>query len=146
MKKTFAFVAILASTAVLAACGDEKAGSTSAPKNTASASANTAAPAEATAGASTAAPAGDATNQNFTLNNRSQSTISHVYVSAVSTDNWEEDVLGQDVLAAGESVEIQFPREETACNWDIRVTIENDEHRELRNVNLCTTSEVVFEG
>lgn len=151
MKKNALLGAVLASTMILAACGDgNKAASTAATNSTAAApaSGNTAAPASANSAAPAASPASgaDRTNQNFTLNNRSQNTITHVYVSPVSDSNWGEDILGQDVLPAGESAQITFPRAETECQWDIRVTIDGDQNQELRGIDLCTTTDVNYDG
>lgn len=89
--------------------------------------------------------AGDATNQNFTLNNRSQETVTHVYVSRVSDERWGEDVLGSSqVVAPGGSAQITFPRGENECNWDVRVTVNNNQNHEMRNLNLCETGEVNY--
>lgn len=90
------------------------------------------------------ASASDSSNQNFRLNNRSDDVITHVYVSSVSDNNWGPDVLGTQVIPAGQYATITFPRQETECNWDIRVTINNDSNTEMRNVNLCRTSEVNY--
>lgn len=146
--KMIALGALLASTIALSACGGDKAATTNTARNTSTAAApasNAAAPASGNAAAPVAGEAGDRTNQNFTLNNRSQAVISHVYVSPVSDEQWGEDVMGQDVLNAGESVEISFPRAESECNWDIRVTINGDQNQEIRNVNLCETTEVNYQ-
>lgn len=100
-------------------------------------SSNSAAPAASEGGAGA-----DATNQNFTIRNRTGQTIRELYVSAVSSNEWEEDVLGADTLPNGEAAQIRFERSETQCNWDIRVVFENDQSLEQRNVNLCQTTEI----
>lgn len=148
MKKMIALGAILASTVSLAACGENKAASnTSTANSTASAPAsNGSAAAPAPASGNSAAPAGgqggDATNQNFTIRNNTGQTINELYVSAVSSNNWEEDILGRDVLANGESAQISFERSETQCNWDLRVVYENGQSLEERGIDLCQTAEI----
>ena len=52
--------------------------------------------------------------QDFTLVNKTGVGTHELYVSAHSTDNWEEDVLGQDTLAPGDSVEVKFSPKEKA--------------------------------
>lgn len=149
MNNFYAFGVSVAASVALAACGGAATTNTAkAPSNSATSTAgNSAAPASSPG--NSAAPAGgseDQTNQNFTLNNRSQAVISHVYVSAADDSNWGEDIMGQDVLNAGQSVEIEFPREASQCNWDVRVTIDGDQNEEIRNVNLCETTEVNYGG
>lgn len=42
----------------------------------------------------------------FTLHNNTGYQIEEVYVSPTDTDDWEEDVLGEEVLENGAQVEI----------------------------------------
>lgn len=146
--------AILICAMGLAACNQNNpgtAGTANSSTQRSSAVGNSSAGSNATgddgAGEPTARTAGaDATNQNFTLNNRSQDTITHVYVSSVSDERWGEDVLGSSqVVAPGGTAQITFPRGETECNWDVRVTINNERNHELRNLNLCETTEVNYQ-
>ncbi len=44
-------------------------------------------------------------NLDFTLLNKTGLTISELYLSSAHSTDWEEDVLGRDVLKNGESVE-----------------------------------------
>jgi hypothetical protein len=107
---------------------------------------------EAIATTAPAQPAGpsatvsaDATNQNFRLNNRSENTVTHVYVSRVSDEEWGADVLGSQVIPAGEHRADNVSAGESDCNWDVRVTVNNETNHELRNLNLCQTSEVNYD-
>lgn len=45
----------------------------------------------------------------FTLNNETDNVLVALYISVVSTNNWEEDIFGQDVLGSGESVKSPSP-------------------------------------
>ncbi len=144
MKSYITFGAILASALTLSACNQNKdagngakAANSSAPAPAPASTTNAAAPA-----AGQSAAGADATNQNFTIRNRTGQAIQELYVSAVSTDEWEEDVLGQDTLPNGESVNVRFERAETQCNWDLRVVFEGGQALEERNVNLCQTGEI----
>lgn len=145
MKKTILLGAVLASGLVLGACNSNKGGNTAAANkaatNTSAPAANTTAPATGNTAAPTGATA-DATNQNFTIRNNTGQAINELYVSAVTTNDWEEDVLGRDTLPNGETAEIAFERSETQCNWDLRVVFEGGQSLEERNVNLCQTAEI----
>lgn len=147
MKTTYLTSLLLASAFTLAGCGGaEKA----APAGNASNAAAPATPAgsNTTTGAGggqpapAAGPAADQTNQNFTLNNRTGYTVMTLNVSPNNVGEWGPDVLGRDVLANGESVEITFPRAETQCLWDIRATYEDGDTDDMRGVNLCELTTV----
>lgn len=45
----------------------------------------------------------------FTLVNKTGHTIAEVYCSPAEDEEWGDDVLGEDVLKNGASVDIQFP-------------------------------------
>ncbi len=59
--------------------------------------------------------------QDFILHNQTGVEIHEVYVSPVSTDDWEEDVLGKDTLPSGESVKVTFNDREKHVHWDLKV-------------------------
>ncbi len=80
--------------------------------------------------------------QDFSLKNKTGYTIEKVYVSAASTDDWEEDVLGADVLSDGDAVEISFDRTETACKYDLKVVYDDQEEAVWAGLDLCTISDV----
>ena len=80
--------------------------------------------------------------QDFTLHNKTGYVISEVYVSAHSTNDWEEDILGRDVLGNGERVNISFPRGEKACMHDLKVVYDDGETAEWENFNLCEVSTI----
>lgn len=87
------------------------------------------------------APAGP---QDFTLHNSIGSTIFEVYVSPSDEESWEEDVLGEDVLAHGESVEITFDRPASEADWDLKVVDEDGRSYVWKNLDLTTISEVTI--
>ena len=84
--------------------------------------------------------------RDFTLVNDSRVTITHAYVSPSTTTDWEEDILGSDVLPPGNSVEITFSRfnDSGECTYDIKVLGRDGSEGFLYKINLCTTSTVTF--
>lgn len=60
----------------------------------------------------TQTPAPAAGAQDFTLVNATGVEIDKVYIAPHSSDDWEEDILGQDTLADGQTVDIKFNRGE----------------------------------
>ena len=82
--------------------------------------------------------------QDFTVVNKTGVEIHELYVSAHSTDNWEEDVLGADTLASGESVEIKFSPKEKSKLWDLKIVDGKGNSIEWTKLNLLEISEVTL--
>lgn len=88
-----------------------------------------------------------ADQRDFNLINDSKVIINEVYVSTVSTDEWEEDVLGRETLDSGQSTPITFSRGAAGtCVYDIKIVTEQSKEIQRRNVNLCETNDVIFNG
>lgn len=75
--------------------------------------------------------------QDFTVVNATGVTIDSLYISKVTVNDWEEDVLGVDTLPDGESVEINFSPDEEECKWDIMIKDTEGNAIYWRDVNLC---------
>jgi hypothetical protein len=82
--------------------------------------------------------------QDFTLHNNTGVVINSLHISPHSSNAWEEDILGQDTLADGESLEIAFSRKETAKLWDLRIEDSKGNAIEWENLNLLEISEVTL--
>ena len=82
--------------------------------------------------------------QDFTLLNNTGYTIAELYVSPSKSDDWEEDVLGRDVLAEAERTAVRFSRREDACLWDLKVVYADDTESQWQGVNLCEVSVVAL--
>lgn len=89
-----------------------------------------------------ATTAAHADNLDFSLVNKTGYVISEVYVSSASTNDWEEDVMGTDVLGNSESVDIEFEKGSKGCKWDMKVVYDDGEEAVWENLNLCSTSKV----
>lgn len=93
----------------------------------------------------TPAVASDSCNQNFTLVNDTGYSIREVYVSPTRVSDWQEDVMGSDVLDAGQSVDISFQRDARAHHWDLKVVYDDDDSTAVwTNFDLCTISEITL--
>lgn len=92
-----------------------------------------------------AVPANAAGKQDFILVNKTGYDISHVYVSPVKSDDWEEDVLGKDVLEDGDSWKIKFNRSTSTCKWDLKVVYADDDSTAFwKNIDLCSVSKITI--
>ncbi|HOT76209.1 MAG TPA: argininosuccinate lyase [Candidatus Wallbacteria bacterium] len=72
------------------------------------------------------AKAEDGSANDFTLVNRTGYSISSVYVGASKSDSWGEDILGQDILENGASVDIKFHPDADVELYDIKVVYKVD--------------------
>ena len=80
----------------------------------------------------------------FTLLNRTGVVITELYVSPDEKDDWEEDVLGQDVLKHNESLDIAFSRSEKSCDWDLKIKDEDGDEIEWDSLDLCAASHITL--
>ena len=82
--------------------------------------------------------------QDFILHNETGVEIHELYVSPVSTDNWEEDILGKDTLASGESLKITFEDRDKHVHWDLKIVDSKGNSLEWEDLNLIEISEVTL--
>ena len=81
--------------------------------------------------------------QDFTLVNKTGYALSELYVSPNDEDDWQEDVLGADILDDGQSVDISFDRSSDACRWDLMVVYEDDGSSAIwRKIDLCKVGRI----
>jgi hypothetical protein len=83
--------------------------------------------------------------RDFTLRNRSDVDIAYVYVSPSAADEWGDDIMGVDILPAGESIDVTFdPSLDFTCVYDVKVVGTGGELGYLYKVDLCTVTTVTF--
>ena len=83
--------------------------------------------------------------QDFSLINATGYDISELYVAPSDSADWQEDVLGQDVLVDGQQANISFSRDTDTCAWDLKVVYaDDDSSAEWRGVDLCALAVVTI--
>jgi hypothetical protein len=80
----------------------------------------------------------------FTLLNRTGVVINELYVAPDESDDWEEDVLGADVLKHNASLDITFARTEKSCDWDLKIVDEDGDEIEWDSLDLCAASHITL--
>ena len=80
----------------------------------------------------------------FKMKNKTSAVLTEFYASPPGTEDWEEDILGQDVLEPGESVRITIGDQRQDCRYDLKGVFEDGEEVEQRKVNLCDTEVYEF--
>ena len=72
----------------------------------------------------------------FTLVNRSGYEIHEVYVSESDNDDWEEDILGEDILEDGERMNINFSTTSRKRYWDLKTVDEEGDEEVYERFDL----------
>jgi hypothetical protein len=93
-----------------------------------------------------AGPAGaQEAKQDFKLVNKTGYELKALYVSPTNSDDWQEDILGQDVLPDGQVVNVHFSPKANTCLWDLKVTYSDDDSSAVwQKVNLCTIEKITI--
>lgn len=82
--------------------------------------------------------------QDFYVRNNSKHHIWYIYVSPSYSNEWEEDVLGSDVLPPNTELSIEMTGYGNHCDFDVKVEDENGYSQEYFDVDLCSVLYVDF--
>lgn len=83
-----------------------------------------------------AAPA-SALDRHVRIVNQTGYTIVRFYGSNTGADDWQEDILGEDVLPSGSSVVINFDDATGYCKFDFKAVFEDGDEMVKQGVNVC---------
>ncbi|MBX7248919.1 MAG: hypothetical protein K1X35_07680 [Caulobacteraceae bacterium] len=73
--------------------------------------------------------------------NDTRHTMVRFYASNSSRTTWEEDILGQRVLPAGQSVVINIDDGTGACLFDFKAVFDDGDELTRGQINVCQISE-----
>ena len=94
-----------------------------------------------TTGLPTAASAAtDGKNRNVTVENLSSQSIYYLYASPVTSDTWEEDLLGSGTIPAGNSKVANIDNGTNECIYDLKVKMADGKEYIQWKVNVCAVS------
>ncbi|MEI9886253.1 MAG: hypothetical protein WDN08_07065 [Rhizomicrobium sp.] len=84
--------------------------------------------------------------QDFELTNDTGYDISAVWIGPTSSQDWGDDIMGEDELANGATQPIVFPHGRGAtCHWDLKVQYSDDDTTaQWLNFDLCTISSITL--
>jgi hypothetical protein len=92
-----------------------------------------------------------AQSYDFVVSNQTGYVIYELYVSPSNIDNWEEDILGEDVLMNGDSYRITFSeslvqqyRRDRTKFFDMKVVDEDDDKFTYTQIDLTKVSKVIL--
>ena len=66
------------------------------------------------------------------------------YASDSRSDDWEEDILGSDVLESGQDVRINIDDGSGACIYDFKAEFTNGQELTRSRINVCEVSEYTY--
>lgn len=71
------------------------------------------------------------------INNQTSYTIVEFYASNTGTTDWQEDILGSDVLPAGASVSINIDDGSGYCKFDFLAVFDDGDQLVSADNNVC---------
>lgn len=86
----------------------------------------------------------DGYDRHVTIKNRTGWTMVRFYASDSRSDDWEEDILGSDVLESGQDVRINIDDGSGACIYDFKAEFTNGEELTRSRINVCEVSEYTY--
>ena len=81
--------------------------------------------------------------QDFVLVNNTGVEIHGVHIAPSESDNWGQDILGDQILEDGQTLTVQFTAQ-SAELWDIRVLDEDGDALDFKKFNLFEVSKVTL--
>ena len=82
---------------------------------------------------------------NVTIVNNTGYTIYELYISQTTNDNWEKDVLGEDILSNGQSFNVKLSSPLSVANrYDIQLIDEDGDSYTKWNVLITPNARIVF--
>ena len=110
------FVLAAAAAALLAACGSSE---------------------DKAAAAGEAVEATGVAEVKFNLENATAHTLTHLYLSPAATDDWNNDILGDQTVPAGETAEVSIDDGVESCMYDLRADFDDGDAIDVRGVDVC---------
>lgn len=81
--------------------------------------------------------------RNFELTNGTNRVISELYISPTNVNDWEEDVLGVDVLDEMAKTPVHFVDTVDECVYDLKIVHDDGDSAIWTGINLCESNFVV---
>ncbi|MCC6716433.1 MAG: hypothetical protein IT555_00975 [Acetobacteraceae bacterium] len=90
-------------------------------------------------------PPGPLGEREVTVANRSELSITELYISPTSNDAWGEDRLGDAILEPGKNLRLRLGRYRD-CAFDLLAIYEDASRAQIPTRNLCRGRRVAFDG
>ncbi|WP_417231519.1 hypothetical protein [Brevundimonas sp.] len=83
----------------------------------------------------------DNNNRRVRIINQTGVTMTHFYASNSGQNDWQEDILGRDVLRHNASVMVNIDDGSGACIYDFKARFADGDELERYRINVCQISE-----
>lgn len=98
----------------------------------------------AVAGALILAQTASAADRKVNIVNKTGETLTEFYASVQSTNDWEEDILGDDTVDDGDTFEANIDDGSGKCVYDFKGVFENGGEVIKKGVNVCKVGTFTF--
>jgi len=85
--------------------------------------------------------AAQAEDLTFVLTNASSYNITNFYTSPANVGEWEEDVLGEDMMPSGSQVNVTIADGSDQCVYDMKFVFEDGSEFVREEIDLCSLGE-----
>ena len=87
----------------------------------------------------------DDAKQDFKLVNKTGYELKALYVAPSKSDDWQDDVLGQDTLDDGQTVNVHFSPKTKTCIFDLKVVYTDDDSSAVwQKIDLCSVEKITI--
>ena len=86
----------------------------------------------------------DGQNRRVRVHNQTGWVMTHFYASDSRVDDWEEDMLGSSVLAAGASITMNIDDGSGACLYDFKARFTNGQELTRFRINVCEIADYYY--
>ena len=87
-----------------------------------------------------------AADRHVTIINSTSTTMKMFFASNVDTKKWEEDILGDEVVLPGDSIDIDIDDGTGHCEYDFRALFNDGVESIKHSVNVCKVGNFYFNG
>lgn len=84
-------------------------------------------------------------DRRMVVHNNTSETIMYLYSTNTGTADWGGDILGSSVIPSGEAIMVDFNDGSGYCRMDIRAEFADGSSAEVRRVNVCEETDVIFQ-
>ena len=85
-------------------------------------------------------------NRHVRIHNNTSTTMEKFYASNVGASNYEEDILGSDVIASGDAWNINIDDGTGYCKYDFLAVFDDGSQAKKDNVNVCKVGDFYFDA
>jgi len=78
----------------------------------------------------------------ITIRNGADARVTQLYISRVGTNDWDEDILGDDAIDAGQTMPITINGGRKSCQYDVKAVLADGRSVQLPDQNLCSTPDL----